>query len=103
MGRFQIQKKSGNGSYRLPGITDESDENLPDNCADSYSSFEDSDCSFHVPDPGFFQTNEISSDENDIVDWNPPIQEKPYLKCPYLDDEAVEEANVLQRKRSKFS
>ena len=44
---------------------------------------------FNPPDPGLWQTKDISSDDDEIIDWDHPIAEKPYDTCPYIDFEAV--------------
>ena len=50
---------------------------------------------FSPPDPGFWQTKDILSDDDEVIDWDKPIVEKPFDTCPYIDFEAVED-NFVQ-------
>ena len=62
-------------------------------------SFEEVDSSFDLPDPGFIGTAEISSDEDGVVDRDAPVYQAPYKKCPYLDDEALEDSSIPSQKK----
>ena len=50
---------------------------------------------FNPPDPGFWKTKDILSDDDELIDWDQPIVEKPFDTCPYIDFEAVED-NFVQ-------
>ena len=81
------------------------DTNSNEDCSDSayyFTSDNEADFFFKPPDPGLNRTAEESSDEDNIIDWNAPVFGKPYLKCSYIDDGAAK-ADLMPRKRSKFS
>ena len=46
---------------------------------------------FSPPDPGFWKTSQIESDEEKIFDFDAAPKEKPFSRCPYIDFEAEEE------------
>ena len=46
---------------------------------------------FSPPDPGFWKTSQIESDEEEIFDFVAAPKEKPFSRCPNIDFEAVEE------------
>ena len=46
---------------------------------------------YSPPDPGFWQTSQIDSDDDEIVDFDVAPKEKPFPRCPYIDFEAEEE------------
>ncbi|XP_075252035.1 uncharacterized protein LOC142344333 [Convolutriloba macropyga] len=43
---------------------------------------------FPPPDPGFWKTSQIESDEEEIFDFDAAPKEKPFSRCPYIDFEA---------------
>ena len=46
--------------------------------------------SYSPPDPGFWQTSQIESDDEEILDFDVAPKEKPFPRCPYVDFEAEE-------------
>ena len=46
---------------------------------------------FSPPDPGFWKTSEIESNDEEILDFDVAPKEKPFSRCPYIDFEAEEE------------
>ena len=47
--------------------------------------------SFVSPHPVLWLTASIMSDEDDIIDWEAAVLEKPYFNNPYIDSEAKED------------
>lgn len=60
-------------------------ENIQAVCEDSNE--------FAPPDPGFWQTVDLSSDEENICDWDAPVIENSYPQCSFIDFEAEETDN----------
>ena len=46
---------------------------------------------FNPPDLGLWQTRDILSDDDELIDWDKHIVEKPFDTCPYIDFEVVED------------
>ena len=46
---------------------------------------------YSPPDPGFWKTSQIESDEEEIFDFDAAPKEKPFSRCSYIDFEAEEE------------
>ena len=46
---------------------------------------------YSPPDPGFWKTSQIESDDEEIMYFDAAPKEKPFSRCPYIDFEAEEE------------
>ena len=98
-----------NGQSSIISDTDHSCQSMQSKKRDWDGSFDlsesdnESEGSFTPPDPGLVRTANESSDEEFVIDWEAPIYEKPYLKCPYINDKAFKEADEPLRKKSKYS
>ena len=55
---------------------------------------------FSPPDPGFWKTSQIESDEEEIFDFDAAPKEKPFSRCPYIDFEAEEEPPAKKQRLS---
>ena len=55
---------------------------------------------FSPPDPGFWKTSQIESDEGEIFDFDAAPKEKPLSRCPYIDFEAEEEPPAKKQRLS---
>ena len=55
---------------------------------------------FSPPDPGFWKTSQIESDEEEIFDFDAAPKEKPFSRCPYIDFEAEEEPPAKKQRMS---
>ena len=58
-----------------------------------------SDHKFSLPDPGLWRTAAVASDD-EILDWDAPVIDKPYIESPFILSEAVEDNDHLAVKRS---
>ena len=56
-----------------------------------------------LPDPGFWQTCQILSADEEIRDFNAAPNEKPFPRCPYIDFEAEEEPPAKKQRLSIYS
>ena len=63
----------------------------------------DSDCPFQPPDPGFLRTAEISSDDDEILDWDAPVLEKPFIKSAFINFESQEVVDQPPTKRLRLA
>ena len=75
--------------------------------ADDYESVDtdksfDGNVSFEIPDPGLVRTAEITSDDEDIVDWDALVKEKPFFDCPFINFESFEDKDQPPKKRLKM-
>ena len=60
-----------------------------------------SDHNFSLPGPGLWRTAAVASDDDDeILDWDAPVIDKPYIESPFILSEAVEDKDQLAVKRS---
>ena len=55
---------------------------------------------YSPPDPGFWKTSQIESDEEEISDFDATPKEKPFSRCPYIDFEAEEEPPAKKQRVS---
>ena len=55
---------------------------------------------YSPPDPGFWKTSQIDSDDEEIMDFDATPKEKPFSRCPYTDFETEEEPPA---KKQRFS
>ena len=46
---------------------------------------------YSPPDPGFWKTSQMESDDEESVDFDAAPKEKPFSTCPYINFEAEEE------------
>ena len=63
----------------------------------------DSDCPFQPPDPGFLRTAEISSDDDEILDWDAPVLEKAFIKSAFINFESQEVVDQPPTKRLRLA
>ena len=74
-------------------------ESIRDFAEQPYSEIEET---YSSPDPGFWKTSQIESDDEEIIDFDAALKEKPFSRCPYMDFEAEEEPpSKKQRLSSK--
>ena len=55
---------------------------------------------FSPPDPGYWKTSQIESDEEELIDFDATPKEKPFSRCPYIDFEAEEEPLAKKQRLS---
>ena len=55
---------------------------------------------FFLPDPGFWKTSQIESDDEEILDFDATPKEKPFSRCLYIDFEAEEEPPAKKQRLS---
>ena len=55
---------------------------------------------YSPPDPGFWKTSQIQSDDEEIMDFDVALKEKPFSRCPYINFEAEEEPPARKQRLS---
>ena len=53
---------------------------------------------YSPPDPGFWKTSQIESDDEEIMDFDAAPKEKPFSRCPYIDFEAEEDPPAKKKR-----
>ena len=55
---------------------------------------------YSPPDPGFWNTSQIESDDEEIMDFDATPKERSFSRCPYIDFEAEEEPPAKKQRLS---
>ena len=89
-GHYEINQKPKKHPERTlkPYIEKNERESIGDLAEQLDSEIEET---YSPPDPGFWKTSQIESDDEETLDFDATPKKKPFSRCPFFDFEAEEE------------